>query len=300
MGSAQAAPDIQGVEVTKISAKKVEVLVETLRGTAAAQPRIRVAVARRSARAKVQDWDPSLAAADIVDSLAKVSHVRSRVESTVSVRIRACDTSCTTITRDVTVAADDTRVGGRTDPTTPLPPGSIDATGAVKVATDFVGAGSTLIGIERSDDYGVAWEVKVQRTDGARVKVYVGADGTVLRSRADKSPKACRDHKTPAPVPPAAITADQAVTIALAKVGAGSTLLGLRRENDHGALWKVTVLRADGAQVRVYIKADGTVLTSHVNHWRRLLAAGNRARRGRPDPHRPPPTAGVSWVLPPP
>ncbi len=110
VGSAQAAPDIQGVEVTKISSNKVEVLVETLRGTAAVRPRIRVTVARRSARAKVQDWDPSLAADDIVESVAKVSRVRSRVGSTVSVRVRACDTDCTTITRDVTVAADDTTV----------------------------------------------------------------------------------------------------------------------------------------------------------------------------------------------
>lgn len=268
VGSAQAAPDIQGVEVTKISSKKVEVLVETLRGTAAVRPRIRVTVARRSARAKVQDWDPSLAADDIVDSVAKVSRVRSTVGSTVSVRVRACDTDCTTITRDVTVAADDTTVGdptGPTDPTTPLPPGSIDAAGAVRVATDFVGAGSTLIEIERGDDYGAAWEVKVRRTDGARVKVYVGADGTVLQSRVDDSPKGGRDDHPPTPLPPGAITADQAVTIALASVGDGSTLIEVRRENDHGALWKVKVHRADGAEVRVYIKADGTVLTSHVD-----------------------------------
>lgn len=258
-----AAPDVTGVEVTKTGKTKVEVDVATLRGTSATAPRITVTVKRRMARAKVTDWDPTLAADDAVQSTAKLKRVRAAVGSTVTVKVRACDDTCATTIHSVTVAPDDNSDG--TDPAAPLPSGSVDAGGATAAALAFVGAGSTALGVERADEYGAAWEVKVLRADGARVKVYVKADGSVAASRVeseghrgDDGPKG--SPVSPAPLPDGSVTADQAASIAIAAVGPGSTVREVERKYGDGAAWEVKVIRTDYVRFEVKIAADGTVL----------------------------------------
>ena len=260
-GGALAAPEVSAVEVTKTGKSALEVDVATLRGTSAVQPRITVTVKRRIARAKVTDWDAGLLPDDLVQSTAKLRKVRAAVGSTVTVRVRACDDTCATTTHSVTVAADDTSDG--TDPSAPLPPGSVDAAGATAVALQFVGAGSSLIGVERADEYGAAWEVKVLRADTARVKVYVKADGTVVSSRVEapeKSGERRDEHPAPAPLPDGSITGDKAAEIAVATVGAGSTVLEVERKYRENVAWEVKVRRADGVRFEVKIAANGTVL----------------------------------------
>lgn len=181
-GGALAAPQVTGVEATKAGNKKIEVDVATARGASTVAPRIAVAVQRRIAWARYTDWDAVLAPSDTVHSIARLKGVRARVGSTLSVRVRACDTTCTTTMHSVTLAADD-----GAGPFAPLPPGSVTAAGAVTadqasaIAIARVGAGSTVLEIERHHARGVAWEVKVQRSDGARFEVKVAADGTVVR-----------------------------------------------------------------------------------------------------------------------
>lgn len=260
-GSAMAAPEVTGVEATKAGKNKLEVDVLTLRGTSATAPRITVTVQRRLARAKVSDWDASLPADEAVQSTAKLKRVRSAVGSTITVRVRACDDDCTTTTHSITVAADDN--GSATDPSAPLPPGAVDAGGASAAALAFVGAGSTVVQVERADEYGAAWEVKVLRADGARVKVYVNADGTIASSRVEAGDKAGgRDdhHQPPAPLPPGSVTSDQAAQIAIGAVGEGSTVREVERKSRGDVAWEVKVARADGVRFEVKIAADGTVL----------------------------------------
>ena len=258
-GSAMAAPEVTGVEATKTGKNKLEVDVLTLRGTSATAPRITVTVQRRLARAKVSDWDPALPADEAVQSTAKLKKVRSAVGSTIRVRVRACDDDCTTTVHSVSVAADDN--GGSTDPTTPLPPGSVDAGGASAAALAFVGAGSSVLEVERADEYGAAWEVKVLRADGARVKVYVNADGSIASSRVEEGARSGGDHhQPPAPLPPGSITSEQAGQIAIGAVGEGSTVREVERKSRGPAAWEVKVSRADGVRFEVKIAADGTVL----------------------------------------
>lgn len=78
-GSAHAAPDVQGVEVTRISSKQVEVLVEALRGYPAVQPHVHVTVARHTSRARVREWNPPRAADDTTVGAVGVSRVRTTV-----------------------------------------------------------------------------------------------------------------------------------------------------------------------------------------------------------------------------
>lgn len=260
-GGALATPEVSAVEVTKTGKTKIEVDVATLRGTATAQPRITVTVKRRIARATVTDWDAGLLPDDLVQSTARLKKVRAAVGSTVTVRVRACDDTCATTTHSVTVAADDNSDG--TDPGAPLAPGAIDAAGATAVALQFAGAGSSLIGVERADEYGAAWEVKVLRADGARVKVYVNADGSVASSRVEapeKSGDRRDDRPAPAPLPDGSVTGDKAAEIAVAAVGAGSTVLEVERRYRENVAWEVKVRRADGVRFEVKIAADGTVL----------------------------------------
>ena len=178
-GGAMAAPQVTAVDAVKTGKTKLSVGVTTLRGTSAEAPRITVAVKRRIARARVTDWDAALAPDQTVQAFARMKRVRSTVGSTLTIRVRACDTTCATTTHTVTVADD----GDGTNPAAPLPPGSVDANGAA-AALAHVGAGSRLIEVERADEHGAAWEVKVLRADGARVKVYVNADGSIHSSRA--------------------------------------------------------------------------------------------------------------------
>ena len=259
-GSAMAAPEVTGVEATKTGKGKIEVDVLTLRGTSATAPRITVTVKRRLARAKVTDWDASLPADDAVQSTAKLRNVRAAVGSTITVRVRACDDDCATTSHSVTVAADDT--GDGTNPGAPLPPGSIDAGGASAAALAFVGDGSSVLEVERADEYGAAWEVKVLRADGARVKVYVNADGSIASSRVEDGARSGGGdhHQAPAPLPPGSITADQAGQIAIGAVGPGSTVREVERKSRGDVAWEVKVARADGVRFEVKIAADGTVI----------------------------------------
>lgn len=260
-GGALAGPEISAVEVTKTGKSTIEVDVATLRGTSTVQPRITVTAKRRIARAKVTDWDAGLQPDDVVQSTARLKKVRAAVGSTVTVRVRACDDTCATTTHSVTVAADDNSDG--TDPSAPLAPGAIDAAGATAVALQFAGTGSSLIGVERADEYGAAWEVKVLRADGARVKVYVNADGSVASSRVE-APEAKDerrdDRPAPAPLPDGSVTSEKAAQIAVDAVGPGSTVLKVERKYRENIAWEVKVLRTDGQRFEVKIAADGAVV----------------------------------------
>jgi uncharacterized membrane protein YkoI len=109
----------------------------------------------------------------------------------VVVTIDACDTTCTTVTRTVTVTK--ATAAGRTgrnhpedNPRSALPAGSVTSDQAVAAALASVGPGSTLILVKREDDPGVAYEVKVRRADGVRVEVKIAANGTVVSSHVDR------------------------------------------------------------------------------------------------------------------
>jgi uncharacterized membrane protein YkoI len=256
-GGALAAPQVTGVEATKAGNKKIEVDVATARGASAVAPRIAVVVQRRIAWARYTDWDAVLAPSDTVHSIARLKGVRARVGSTLSVRVRACDTTCATTTHSVTLAADD-GVG----PFAPLPPGSVTAAGAVDAAIAQVGAGSVLVEVKRSWDPVAAWKVVLRRTDGARVRVLVKADGSIAAIRVQSAAR--RNGPLPAsamhPLPAGAVTADQASAIAIARVGAGSTVLEIERHHARGVAWEVKVQRSDGARFEVKVAADGTVV----------------------------------------
>lgn len=283
-GGAMAAPVIGDVEVTRTGAQTLEVDVDTERGTDAARPRITVtsrlvrvnrsgearrANVRARARIDLDDWRDATQAGDPVTATATLRRVRQATNKTIRVRVRACDSDgCITVNRRVTVLDDDSSdssgsgsAGGRSSdgPTTPLPPGAIDADGAVKVALGAVGAGSALISVEREDDYGAAWEVKVRRSDGARVKVYVSASGAVVRTRLDDGD----DYR--APLPPGSIGSDRAVAVALAHVGDGSSLIRVEREDDPGVAWEVKVRASNGVIWEVEVSPSGTVVKAEID-----------------------------------
>ena len=286
-GAATAVPVVTGVEVTRTGKTTLEVDVETERGAGAAQPRlvvssrlsrisrsgVRRATVRARARIDYQDWAETTHADDPLVATATIKRVRQPTGKTIRVRVRACDVnSCVNITRRVSVLDEDERgaddssspgVGSRSSdgtPPAPLPPGAIDADGAVRVALSAGGAGSAFIGVERGDEYGAAWEVRVHRADGARLKVYVSADGAVVRMRVDSG--------APGPVtpPPAdAIGPDKAGAIALAHVGEGSSLLKVEREDDPGVAWEVKVRAASGLVWEIKISASGAIVEAEID-----------------------------------
>ena len=283
-GGAFAAPAITGVEVTKTGTTTLEVDVETERGDGTARPRILVSsplvrvnrarapkrtLMRARARVERDDWSDASAPDDLIVATAVMKRVRQPTGKKIRLRIRACDNDgCITRNRWVTVLDEDDAAGegastGTDDAAVaaaPLPPGSITADGAIKVALEAIGPLSTLIKIERADEYGAAWEVKVRRADGAHVKVYVAADGTVARIRVDDD-----DDDHDAPPPPGGIGPDEAVAIALAHVGAGSTLVEIEREDDDGVAWEVKVRSAAGVIWEVELAPNGTVVDAEID-----------------------------------
>lgn len=280
-GGAFAAPTITGVEVTRTGTTTLTVDVETERGDSVARPRILVSsrlvrvnrshapkrtLVRAPARVDRDDWREASAPDDLVVATAVMKRVRQPTGAKIRLRIRACDSDgCITSNRWVTVLDEDDAAGdgaGTDDAgvaAAPLPPGAIDADGAIKVALEAAGPLSTLIKIERADEYGAAWEVKVRRADSAHVKVYVAADGSVLRIRVDDDD----DHD--APPAPGGIGPDEAVAIALAHVGAGSTLVEIEREDDDGVAWEVKVRSAAGVIWEVELAPDGTVVDAEID-----------------------------------
>ncbi len=89
---------------------------------------------------------------------------------------------------------------------------------------------------------------------------------TVVRST-PTTKRSIRDGALP-PLPAGAVDAAKAIAIALATVGDGSTLIEVKRAGEMGAVWKVTVLRADGARVKVYVASNGDVLVVRVETMR--------------------------------
>ena len=269
---AQATPELTSVEVNRTGKSNVEVVVEAARGTGTATPRITATIGGRSVRARAINWARATSPTDTVTYVARFKGKILANNATAAVTVRACDAACDTIRRKVTVVRTTsaaTREGS--DVTTPLLADAIDSTKAVTIALASVGDGSTLLQVERADELGAAWEVKVLRADGARVKVYVAADGTVaatrvegIRDGADHRDDRPGDHQPP-PRPPGSITSDQAGAVALDVAGPGSTLILIKREDDPGVAYEVKVRRADGARVEVKIAADGRVVSSRVD-----------------------------------
>lgn len=272
-GIAQAAPDVTSIEVNKVGGSshgKVEVVVEAARGTTTIKPQISATIGPRTRSARTINWSSATSPTDTVTYVAKFKHSRIAAGTTVTVTLQACDTTCATIVRDVTVlrsSAARSRVGRAV---APLPAGSVDATQAGNLALASVGAGSTLIEVERADEHAAAWEVKVLRTDGARLKVYVAADGTIIATRVEGLHKGRKGRNHPedrvlTPLPAGSATVDQAVNAALANVGPGSTLILVKREDDPGVAYEVKVRRADGVRFEVQIAADGSVVSSRMD-----------------------------------
>ena len=190
-GIAQAAPDVTSVEVHRTGRHKVEVVVQAAHGTTLAAPRISATIGNRTRGARAVNWVSGAPATDSVQFVARFRHLRLGVGSVAAVTIDACDTTCTTITKDVTVVrgtSTDNRGSNHPDDNPPaaLPAGSVTIDQAVTAALTSVGPGSTLILVKREDDPGVAYEVKVRRADGARVEVKIAADGTVVSSHVDR------------------------------------------------------------------------------------------------------------------
>lgn len=190
-GIAQAAPDVTSVEVHRTGRHKVEVVVQAAHGTTLAAPRISATIGNRTRRARAVNWVSGAPATDTVQFVARFRHLRLGVGSVAAVTIDACDTTCITLTRDVTVVratSIDNRGGDHPgdNPPAALPPGSVTIDQAVTAALTSVGPGSTLILVKREDDPGVAYEVKVRTAAGARVEVKIAPDGTVVSSHPDK------------------------------------------------------------------------------------------------------------------
>jgi hypothetical protein len=186
-GVAQAAPDVTSVTANRTGHHKLQVVVQTAHGTTIDAPRVSATIGSRTRGARALNWTSTAPATDTVTYVANFKHVRRAVGATVVVTIDACDTTCTTVTRTVTVtkatAAD--RIGRNhpeDNPQTAVPVGSVTIDQAVAAALASVGPGSTLILVKREDDPGVAYEVKVRRADGARVEVKIAANGTVVSS----------------------------------------------------------------------------------------------------------------------
>ena len=255
--TAAAGVDIDSVEVAAVSAKRAEVTVTTLRGTGSVEPRVSVRIGRRAARLETVDWDAALPASEQVTSEGLI-RARVAVGDAVSVRIRVCDTTCTTETRSVTVVKGDSSYGdGRPDSPSPipLPPGAITSDQAVAAALAAV-PGATLVEVERDDHDGAVWEVKLQKGDGSRVKVLIAADGSVIAVRPSGDGG---QRPQPAPLPDGAITADQAAQAALKAIG-GGTVLEVKRAHEGTAVWKVEARTTAGVKHELLIAADGSVI----------------------------------------
>ena len=255
-GTAAARPAIDSVEVDRVSASRAEVSVEIARGTGAA-PTVTAFVGRRPQRLEVRDWDAGLAADDLVTA-SRVIAVRTRVGRDVRVRVRACDaTGCVTTSRSVTVLP---AAAASLDDASPLPEGATGLAGAIAVAL-AAEPGSELVKAEREDDYGAAWEVRLRRSDLADVKLYISADGSILRKRSEGS----SGHHRPLPdLPAGAVSPVAAVGTAVAHVG-GGTAYEASRSRRPGSVWKVEVVAADLVEHEVFIAVDGLVVASEVD-----------------------------------
>ena len=281
-GAAGAAPVVTGVDVTRTGKTTLRVDVETERGEGAARPRLAVSsrlsrvnrtgtvrrtTVRSRARVDHSDWTTAAGPEDAITSTAILRRVRQAAGTSIRVRVRACDSdSCVNIIRRVSVADDNGRDGRSSDDgqaLPALPPGAVDADRAVAIALATAGPGSTLMRVEREDEHGAAWEVRARRADGARVKVYVAADGAVVRVRVD----ARAGGGAPPATPPVAggIDAGAAAGIALDRVGAGSTLLEVKREDDPGVAFEVKVRSASGQVWEVEISPTGAVVRAHLD-----------------------------------
>ena len=266
--TASAAPDISSVDVSTAGAKRVEVSVETVRGTSTVEPRVSVRIGRRAARLDSSDWDPATGAAELVLSTGLV-RARVAVGDTVNVRVRVCDTDCATQRFSVKVVAGDPaeypqgasgngqgQSSGSSHAPAPLPAGAITADQASAIALAAV-AGTTLVRTERAHDAGAVWEVKLLGADGSRTEVLIAADGTIVRQKTEAPEGADSNHAAPAPLPAGAVTAEQASANAL--VAVPGTVREIERTTDAGAVWKVKVAAADGTRHRVYVAADGSI-----------------------------------------
>ncbi len=187
-GIAQAAPDVTSVDVNRMGKKgAIEVVVEAARGTMTIKPTIRATIAGRTRVAKALNWSTSTQPTATVTYVARFPRLKA-MGRVASVSIEACDsTGCATTLRDVTVvrSTPTTKRSIRDGALPPLPANAVDSARAIAIALATVGAGSTLIEIERNNEMGAVWKVKVLRADGARVKVYVAPNGDVLTVRVE-------------------------------------------------------------------------------------------------------------------
>ena len=271
-GVAQAAPTVTSVEANRTGRGRLEIVVEAARGTATTPPVITATINGRTRTARALGWAKATQPTDTVTYSAKFQRGRLNIGPSVNVTIKACDApgvGCTETPYTLTVVKSTPAASriGKHSANTPLPAGAVDATQATSIALASVGAGSTLIEIERADELGAAWEVKVLRADGARVKVYVAADGTIVATRVEgvRAGKDGDDDHAPATPPAGSITSDQAIAIALAQAGDGATLRQFEFSNEHGGQFEVKVVKADGTRVEVKIGLDGTVLKVEVD-----------------------------------
>ena len=253
--SAAAAPTVDSVEVALVSAKRVIVSVDTVRGSSTVEPRVMVRIGRRATRLHTIDWESASAADDLVLSTGRLS-ARTSVGDTVMVRVRVCDIDCSVTRQTVVVVADDTADAGKDDhgkDHQPLPVGAVTAEQAAAIALAAV-ASSTLVRTERTGAPGAIWEVKLRGADGSTIEVLIAADGTIVRQKTESADD--EDHAAPLPV--GTVTAEQASALALAAVP--GIVREVERTDDAGAVWKVKIAAADGTRHRVYIAADGAIV----------------------------------------
>lgn len=261
-GTASAAVDVSSVEVSTVGKRKVEVSVETVRGTSAVEPRVTVRIARRAGRLTTEDWDASGAPTDLVLSSG---YVRSRaaVGSTVTVRVRVCDTDCATTSHTVTIVAGDSAEHGTGSgqAVAPLPAGAISSAQASAIALG-ANPGSTVTKVERGYEANAAWEVKLLLASGARAEVLIAADGSIIAQEVESGDDHGASRGERAPLPAGAVTAEQASAAALAAVP--GTVREVERTSDAGAVWKVKVSASDGTRHCVLVAADGAIVRDSV------------------------------------
>ncbi len=279
-GIAQAAPDVTSVEVNRMGKKgAIEVVVEAARGTKTVKPTIRATIAGRTRVAKALNWSTSTSPTATVTYVARFPRPKG-MGRVASVSIEACDsTGCATTLQDVTVvrSTPTTKRSIRDGALPPLPANAVNATTAIAIALATVGNGSTLVKVKRGDKRGAVWKVKVLRADGARVKVYVAANGDVLAVRVQTNRADKGDHprdRAPAPLPPGSITPDQAIATALAYTGAGSRLLSLETKDGRQVAYEVKVISANGTVLKIKIAANGSIVS------RRSVVSTDRAPSG--------------------
>ena len=258
---AAAKPAIDSVEVDRLTKKRAEVVVELVRGTSASAPRVTVRVGKRTLRVPVRDWDPTLAADEIVTA-SRTIPARSRVGKTLRVRVRACDDGgCVGTARRVTVFPSGSATGTSSlDDAVPLPDGAIDLVQALDVALEAE-PNAQPVKVEREDDYGAAWEVRLQRADRVGVKLYIDAEGAIIRTRVEGI---SGHRRSVPPLPEGAVGPDVAVAAAIAHVG-GGTAYELKRSRRPGTIWKVEVVTDALEEYEVFIAADGTVVASELD-----------------------------------